>query len=779
MNRLLFTNNCNLRTPLKVQSRRSKKYITPHHGIGSLSYGLLSTSTPQPTTKTPVVIIGGGPTGLLTSILLSQFNVPSILLEAKTPRQLHSHPQAHYLNLRTMEILRHCMPRVYDEVMESMPPVKDWESFTFSHSILGRQIARVKHPVRGIKVGQDGNGMLMDSSDVTTGVYENENARCSICDPGHLAQNKFSAILLKEAKQAIALLNEDQGKSHPHFENTTALIRHGSPVVKVTENLDNPNACYPLTVETNCGTKYGAQYVVIAEGSRSLTRDAHGKDDIIAGNPNMQNLINVHFRTSPALSKMLMERPECVGMLHFAFRETVVGAYVCHDLVQGEWVLQIPFFPPFQTQEDFTLERVRNMVLEGLGVEARSPITSPLSPNNKGLIDVEIRSIQPWTMSATVARSYFIGTSQRMILAGDAAHTFPPAGGFGMNTGLQDAHNLAWRLAAAIDLESRSKKFDTDHELCNPLISYETERRPIAKQNAALSVRNYDRTLEIAKACYLNADHPMLLKRAMELPPASYTPLSARQVAFEMAVQTAMLPLSKLSEIGSFYGDTLAKNVRRILSLGGGLPLLFPRFELGFCYGKNETLGESDDTAGYIPEILIGGRLPHTAVHIMYPLSRNNEEHFVTLHEGRGAISLTDIESQVRERWSIARAPSYSLLLLLDHQACPNSSIQSITEEMLESEKLKCLDDTIVFEVHSKFENAKGRLQDMRVGGQNVVLFDSTGELAKMTKHLCGKTNKNNHFGKPIKENNDTPPQFALLVRPDGHISDIFTFFMK
>ena len=36
----------------------------------------------------------------------------------------------------------------------------------------------------------------------------------------------------------------------------------------------------------------------------------------------------------------------------------------------------------------------------------------------------------------------------RVFLAGDAAHQFPPAGGFGMNTGIQDAHNLAWKLAA-------------------------------------------------------------------------------------------------------------------------------------------------------------------------------------------------------------------------------------------------------------------------------------------------------------------------------------------
>jgi FAD binding domain len=47
-----------------------------------------------------------------------------------------------------------------------------------------------------------------------------------------------------------------------------------------------------------------------------------------------------------------------------------------------------------------------------------------------------------------------------VFLAGDAAHRFPPAGGFGMNTGIQDAHNLAWKLAAVLHGASCS-----DHKL--------------------------------------------------------------------------------------------------------------------------------------------------------------------------------------------------------------------------------------------------------------------------------------------------------------------------
>lgn len=46
--------------------------------------------------------------------------------------------------------------------------------------------------------------------------------------------------------------------------------------------------------------------------------------------------------------------------------------------------------------------------------------------------------------------AYRFSEDRRIFLLGDSAHRFPPAGGFGMNTGIQDAHNLAWKLAAVL-----------------------------------------------------------------------------------------------------------------------------------------------------------------------------------------------------------------------------------------------------------------------------------------------------------------------------------------
>lgn len=73
---------------------------------------------------TPVAIVGAGPAGLTMSCLLSQFGVPSILLE-KAPA-LPTHPQAHFINLRSMEIMKHALGGLDRAVLERCPPRDDW-----------------------------------------------------------------------------------------------------------------------------------------------------------------------------------------------------------------------------------------------------------------------------------------------------------------------------------------------------------------------------------------------------------------------------------------------------------------------------------------------------------------------------------------------------------------------------------------------------------------------------------------------------------------------------
>jgi len=100
-------------------------------------------------------------------------------------------------------------------------------------------------------------------------------------------------------------------------------------------------------------------------------------------------------------------------------------------------------------------------------------------------VDLAVRTVSPWTMTAQVAARYREG---RVFLVGDAAHRFPPSGGMGMNTGIQDVHNLAWKLRAVTEGWADAALLDT----------YERERRPIAERNAEQSFVNAMRILEMA-----------------------------------------------------------------------------------------------------------------------------------------------------------------------------------------------------------------------------------------------------------------------------------------
>jgi FAD binding domain-containing protein/aromatic ring hydroxylase-like protein len=99
-------------------------------------------------------------------------------------------------------------------------------------------------------------------------------------------------------------------------------------------------------------------------------------------------------------------------------------------------------------------------------------------------LPIEIIGHWPWTAGIALVAERF--TAGRVVLAGDAAHLFTPTGGFGMNTGMDDASNLSWKLAALVQGWGGA----------NLLQSYQIERKPIAERNT-LAAREL--TKELAK----------------------------------------------------------------------------------------------------------------------------------------------------------------------------------------------------------------------------------------------------------------------------------------
>ncbi len=102
-------------------------------------------------------------------------------------------------------------------------------------------------------------------------------------------------------------------------------------------------------------------------------------------------------------------------------------------------------------------------------------------------LDAKVINRSVWRMSRQVAACFRKG---RVLLVGDSAHRFPPNGGYGMNSGIQDAHNLAWKLSYVLRGLAGPRLLD----------SYDSERRPIAESNADFSLHNATRFTQCDEA---------------------------------------------------------------------------------------------------------------------------------------------------------------------------------------------------------------------------------------------------------------------------------------
>eukprot|EP00980_Cylindrotheca_fusiformis_P006979 scaffold1469_cov119-Cylindrotheca_fusiformis.AAC.23 len=559
---------------LSAFSRGKKRRIIRH----------VSTQEYLPT-QTPILIVGGGPTGLFLANLFQSYQIPFTLLEAQSVQQRFRHPQAHFLNTRTMELLRHTLPsQVYSNIRKAMPPVEEWKSFRFGPDMTSTgTMAEVIHPVeRPLRANQDTNGKLVDAGNATHQVKDNE-FDLSDCAVGHLAQHTFCRILYDAAVENCTRRNDN----HILFNSLATFAERKQDGL--------------WHVGTDNGDEFEAPVIIATDGAKSGWRKMVGIQ--MNGKETIQNLVNVHFTLTG-------DDPFPPAMLYTVFSPDVLAMVVRHS--SKEYVMQIPYFPPYQTLEDnFTKEKVQSMVSAALG----------------GSHAFKVQSIGPWSMGSLVAEEYY---SQQLFLVGDSAHVFPPAGGFGMNTGLQDAHNLAWRLALATD------KIDSIGR------AYQSDRQPVARQNAALSVRNYQRVLDVMNACYLNHQHPEVLIQGLNAS-SFFIPMEIRRQTFQAALETALWPLKQLKAApDGFLSKHITNNVRQLLAKGRGLPLLFPNHELGFRYGSVNSSHSDDgsaDTIAEAPTLVNGGLFPHLRATVhdrakeLFPQLRELDEQKVTTRD--------------------------------------------------------------------------------------------------------------------------------------------------
>ncbi|MGK5446650.1 FAD-dependent oxidoreductase [Streptomyces radiopugnans] len=203
--------------------------------------------------------------------------------------------------------------------------------------------------------------------------------------------------------------------------------------------------------ETGERTAVRADYLVAADGPRSPVRESLGIGH--SGPGDLFHNVSVTFR-SRRLAEVVGERRFIVCYLTTPGAD---GALLPVDN-RERWVFHAPWHPERgETLEEFTDERCAQHIRRAVGVAD---------------LDVEITGRAPWHAAERVARRYAAG---RVLLAGDSAHEMPPTGAFGSNTGIQDAHNLAWKLAAVLGGWAGPGLLET----------YDTERRPVAQATSA------------------------------------------------------------------------------------------------------------------------------------------------------------------------------------------------------------------------------------------------------------------------------------------------------
>ncbi|MCB9551573.1 MAG: FAD-dependent monooxygenase [Myxococcales bacterium] len=277
-------------------------------------------------------------------------------------------------------------------------------------------------------------------------------------------------------------------------------------------------------------------YLAACDGGGSMVRK--GLNIAMEGHPAVGNNLGVFFRSRDLRART----PLGDALFWWILNHEVRGVFIALD-----------------GRELYTYHQLVELDLDIRHVDPVALVRAAAGAD----IEVELEAINPWQAHQLVAHRYREG---RIFLVGDAAHLNQPTGGFGMNTGVGDACDLGWKLAAVLDGWGGAKLLDT----------YEAERRPIAVRNVAAAGRNA-------------AD----LKRHA-VPPS----IEADDAAGEM--------------VRALAGAQIAHGNRKEFESAG--------VQLGYHYGDSSivvpdgTPPPPDDETEYTPIARPGSRAPHLAL---------------------------------------------------------------------------------------------------------------------------------------------------------------------
>lgn len=318
-----------------------------------------------------------------------------------------------------------------------------------------------------------------------------------------------------------------------------------------------------------------SRFVISADGAGSRSRRALGIG--MEGPEKIRDFVNAAFAAD--LSDCVSSR----GKLYFIFHPEGAGAFIAHR-IEERWVYNCVVHTPHEKVEDFTPEVMTRRIRAALGRDD---------------VEIEITSMSAWRMTAQVAERFSDG---RIFLCGDAAHRFPPTGGLGMNSGIGDAHNLAWKLAAVLQGRAPEALLDT----------YEQERRPVVETNREESRRNAHNLFDVLEAFGLSVDDLDALNERLHTGGGAILPRIGRDWVRRQANRYGAKQLAR------YHEDPELR--QRVLEVVAGQRSHFDRIglDLGYLYEQGALIEDGtppvrpdDEVSDYLPSTRPGARFPH------------------------------------------------------------------------------------------------------------------------------------------------------------------------
>ena len=279
-----------------------------------------------------------------------------------------------------------------------------------------------------------------------------------------------------------------------------------------SEEFDDGVVSDVVDLGTGDTTQVRSRYVIGCDGAGSRVRKLLGIE--MLGPPLIQCYLMIHFAAN--LRALTADRP---AVLHFVLDPEAAGAFIAHD-VESDWVFMHAIDATTESVDGYDDGRCVEVIENAAGTE----------------LHAEILGKGTWWMSAQTAESMGRG---RIFLAGDSAHRFPPTGGLGLNSGVQDIHGLMWRIAAIVSGQASDALLD----------SYETERIPVAQDNAQQSLMNALKIVVLTAA--LGTDVEPTSER---LHATLADPAKADEIAAAVEAQREHFDLFGL-QLGYVYGE--------------------------------------------------------------------------------------------------------------------------------------------------------------------------------------------------------------------------------